>query len=204
METFSKPLYTLSSSHSHCPMLRTNDQKKSINFLQPVGGSDGVVQTSFSWLTSVGKWMLMAVEAIVLVAFGYRLVMDGRNNDLTSQINDQVKTLENDTWKRSALKYENLQNLLSDVKTVKEGQDLNSNLISEVINGVPLTLNVKNISINNGKVSLAITTTDFKALRSYEENLKNNSSYSEVKVNIELKDVEYEVSITFQVLDKVE
>ncbi len=185
-------------------MLRTNDQIKSINFLQPVGSSDGVIQTSFSWLTSVGKWMLMAVEAIVLVAFGYRLVMDGKNNDLTSQINDQVKTLENDTWKRSALKYENLQNLLSDVKAVKEGQDINSNLISEIINGVPLTLNVKSISINQGRVSLSITTTDFKALRSYEENLKNNSYYTDVRVNIELKDVEYEVSLSFEVLEKVE
>ncbi len=185
-------------------MLKTNDQTKSINFLQPVGGSDGVIQTSFSWLTSIGKWMLMVVEAIVLVAFGYRLVMDGKNNDLTSQINDQVKTLENNTWKKSAIKYQNLQYLLTDIKAVKEGQDINSNLISEIINGVPITLMVESISINKGKVSLSIKTTDFKALRSYEEGLKNNSSYSDVRVNIDLKGVEYDVSISFQVVKQTE
>lgn len=146
----------------------------------------------------------MVVEAIVLVAFGYRLVMDGKNNDLTSQINDQVKTLENNTWKKSAIKYQNLQYLLTDVKAVKEGQDINSNLISEIINGVPITLMVESISINKGKVSLSIKTTDFKALRSYEEGLKNNSSYSDVRVNIDLKGVEYDVSISFQVVKQTE
>lgn len=146
----------------------------------------------------------MVVEAIVLVAFGYRLVMDGKNNDLTSQINDQVKTLENNTWKKSAIKYQNLQYLLTDIKAVKEGQDINSNLISEIINGVPITLMVESISINKGKVSLSIKTTDFKALRSYEEGLKNNSSYSDVRVNIDLKGVEYDVSISFQVVKQTE
>jgi len=181
-------------------MLNTKDQTKSINFLQPVGGSDGVIQTSFSWLTTIGKWMLMVVEIFVLGAFAYRLVMDGKNNDLTDQINDQVKTLENETWKKSAIKYQNLQSLLGDVKLASENQDLNSKLISEVINGVPLTLDLESISINKGKVSLSIKTSDFKALRNYEDTLKNNTSYSEVKVNIKLEGTEYQVSINFQVL----
>ncbi len=183
-------------------MFKTNDQTKSIDFLQPVGQSDGILQTSFSWLTSIGKWMLMIVQFLVLAAFGYRLVMDGKNNDLTSQINDQVKTLENDTWKKSAIKYQNYQYLLTDVKSISEGQEINSNLISEIINGVPLTLSVENISIGRNTISLSIITTDFKALRSYEESLKNNSNYSEVKVNIELKEGEYHVSINFKVIDK--
>lgn len=184
-------------------MLMTNDQAKSINFLEPVGASDGVVQTSFSWLTTIGKWMLMVVEIIVLAAFGYRLVMDGKNNDLTNQINDQVKTLENETWKKSAIKYENLQTLLGDVKIVSKSQDLNSKLISEVINGIPLTLNLQSISINKGKVSLSLKTSDFKALRSYEDTLKNNPSYSDVKVNIKLEGTEYQVSINFVVLKDI-
>ncbi len=181
-------------------MLKTKDQKKSINFLQPLGDSDGVIQTSFSWLTTVGKWMLMVVEVVVLGAFGYRLVMDGKNNDLTDQINDQVKTLENETWKKSSIKYQNLQSVLGDIDTAKENQELNSKLISEVINGIPLTLDLQSISVNSGKVSLSIKTSDFKALRNYEDTLKNNSSYSEVKVNIKLEGTEYQVSINFVAL----
>ncbi len=202
MENYLKDMYT--ERNRYCPMLKTKDQTKSINFLQPVGGSDGVIQTSFSWLTTIGKWMLMVVEIVVLGAFGYRLVMDGKNNDLTDQINDQVKTLENETWKKSAIKYQNLQSLLGDVKLASEKQDLNSKLISEVINGIPLTIDLESISINKGKVSLSLKTSDFKALRSYEDTLKNNSSYSEVKVNIKLEGTEYQVSINFVALKETD
>jgi len=202
MENYLKDMYT--GSNRYCPMLKTKDQTKSINFLQPVGGSDGVIQTSFSWLTTIGKWMLMVVEIVVLGAFGYRLVMDGKNNDLTDQINDQVKTLENETWKKSAIKYQNLQSLLGDVKLASENQDLNSKLISEVINGIPLTIDLESISINKGKVSLSLKTSDFKALRGYEDTLKNNSSYSEVKVNIKLEGTEYQVSINFVALKEID
>lgn len=181
-------------------MLITKDQIKSINFLQPVGSSDGVLHTSFAWLTTIGKTMLLIVQAIVLAAFVFRLVMDGKNNDLTNEINAQVKVLENDTWKKNVIKYENLQTLLGDIKVVRDGQDLNSNLISEILNGIPLTLNVENVSIVNGRVSLSITTTDFKALRDYEDSLKSNASYSDTRVNISLQGKEYEVSITFKVV----
>ena len=202
MENYLKDMYT--ERNRYCPMLKTKDQTKSINFLQPVGGSDGVIQTSFSWLTTIGKWMLMVVEIVVLGAFGYRLVMDGKNNDLTDQINDQVKTLENETWKKSAIKYQNLQSLLGDVQLASEKQELNSKLISEVINGIPLTIDLESISINKGKVSLSLKTSDFKALRSYEDTLKNNSSYSEVKVNIKLEGTEYQVSINFVALKETD
>ncbi len=185
-------------------MFKTKEEAKSINLLEPVGSGESVGRISISWLTTIGKWMLIIVEIISLAAFGYRFVMDGKNNDLTEQINSQVSTLENATWKKSIVRYGNYQTLLTDVKTVRNKQEINSNLISEVINGVPLTLNVESISINNGKVSLSIKTTDFNALRSYEENLKNNTYYSDVRVNINMKDVEYDVSISFNATGKVE
>ena len=185
-------------------MFNKKEESKSINLLEPVGSSESVGNISISWLTSVGKWMLIIVEIIALGAFAYRFIMDKKNNDLTEQINTQVSTLENATWKKSIVKYSNYQTLLSDVKIIKSKQEINSNLISEVINGVPLTLNVESISINNGKVSLSINTTDFNALRSYEENLKNNTYYSDVRVNIDMKDVEYDVSISFNVIKAIE
>lgn len=183
-------------------MLKIKSQTKSINFLEPVGGSDSVIKTSFAWLETIGKVLLIVVQAFVLGAFAFRLIKDGKNNDLTSEINAQVKVLENETWKKNVVKYENLQTLLGDIKTIKDGQDLNSNLISEILNGIPLTINVENISINGGRVSLSLTTTDFKALRDYEDSIKSDPSYNNVKVNISLQGQEYEVSINFNVIKK--
>lgn len=186
-------------------MLKKKTNPKSIDFLQPVGQSEKVVQASFDWLSTIGKTLLMVTHFIVLAAFGYRLVMDGKNNDLTSEINAQIKVLENDTWKRSAVKYENLQNLLGDIKIVQEEQELNSKLISEVLDGIPLTLSVENISITNRRVSLSLKTTDFNALKNYEDSLKNNADYySSVRFNIQKTGEELEVSVSFEVIGEIE
>ena len=124
-------------------MITGKKEDKSINFLQPVGTTDSVVYTSFNWLTTIGKTLLMIVQGVVLVVFALRLVMDGRNNDLTSDINAQVKVLENETWKKNAIKYENLQGLIGDIKLVQEEQILYSSIISEILNSIPLTLEVE-------------------------------------------------------------
>jgi len=185
-------------------MLNKGKATKSINFLQPVGGSDTVVKTSFYWLTTVGKTFLMIVQAVVLGAFVFRFIKDQQNNDLTKEINDSVKVLENETWKENARKYENLQTLLGDIEEASENQDLNSNLISEIISGVPPTLNVENISIKGKQISISLNTIDFGSLKNYEESLKNNSSYDEVKFQVEVVDGEWNVNLTFIVADQEE
>lgn len=185
-------------------MLKSKDQIKSINFLEPVGSSDSVARTSFYWLTTVGKYMLIVVQAIVLGAFAFRLIRDGKNNDLADEINRQVAVLENETWKKNVIKYENLQALLGDIKEVKDKQDLNSNLISEVISGIPITINAESVSINSGRTALSLKTADFQALKGYEDSLKNNTYYSDVKFNITLQGGEYEVSVSFSVAEEVE
>lgn len=185
-------------------MIPGKKEDKSINFLQPVGSTDSVAYTSFNWLTSIGKTLLMIVQGVVLVVFALRLVMDGKNNDLTSDINAQVKVLENDTWKKNAIKYENLQELIGDIKLVREEQMLYSSLISEILNSIPLTLEMENISFNNGRVSISINTTDFKALKDYEDALKNNEYYSDVRFNITKQGDGLQVSVSFAVEQKVD
>ena len=185
-------------------MIQGKKEDKSINFLQPVGASESVVYTSFNWVTTIGKNLLMIVQIVVLVVFALRLVMDGRNNDLTAKINTQVGILENDTWKKNTIKYENLQNLTEDIKVVQEGQKLNSNLISEILSTIPLTLNIESVAFSSNRVGIALRTTDFKALKNYEDSLKNNSYYSNVKFNITKTGDELEVSVAFVINEEVE
>lgn len=185
-------------------MITNKNEDKSINFLQPVGTSESVVYTSFNWLTTIGKYLLICVQIVALGAFAFRLVMDGRNNDLSTSINKQVEVLENDTWKKNAIKYENLQSLLGDIKVIKEEQIINSSKISEILNAIPLTLNAESISFSNGRVSISITTTDFSALKNYEDALKNNEYYSDVRFDITKQGDGLDVSVSFVINQDIE
>lgn len=183
-------------------MFNTKSEPKSINFLEPINEDSDMLAGAFSWISTVGKNLLIVVEILVLAIFGARVVMDGRSNTLTDKINAQVEVLENDTWKQSSVRYDNLQNLLFDVKNVETDQTLNSSLISEILSNIPMTLNVQNFSFNGARVSISLTTPNFKALKDYEDSLKNNSYYSDVRFNINKSNDELEVNVTFIVNEK--
>lgn len=184
-------------------MFKKKEIPKSIDFLNPINTpTDGWANT-ITWVSTVGKYLLIVVELVVVGVFASRFILDEKNNDLAEDINSKVMVLENDIWKQSAVKYDNLQKLFKDITAVKTGQDLNSTTISEVTSAIPTTLNVKSISVTTQRVSLAIETTDFKALKEYEESLKNNQYYEDVKFNISKEGADLEVSVTFMFNEKV-
>jgi len=178
-------------------MFKKNLESKSINFLVPINDSSDLMENALSWVSTIGKNLLIGVEILVLLAFLARFVMDERSNDLTEKVNAQVGVLENDTWKQNAVKYDNLQNLLTDINTIETEQSLNSSVVSEILSSIPMTLNVESFSFNSTRVNISLTTPNFKALKDYEDSLKNNSYYTDVKFNINKVGDNLEVSVTF-------
>ncbi len=170
---------------------------KSINFLDPINKESEMLTGAFVWIGTVGKNLLIIVELIVLVAFGARFFMDERSNDLTEEVNAQIAVLENDAWRQSSVRYGNLQNLLVDLKKIESGQQLNSSVISEILSNIPITLNIQSFSFNGTRASLALSTPNLNALKDYEDSLKNNSYYSDVKFNINKAGDELEVNVSF-------
>jgi hypothetical protein len=134
-------------------IFRRTPEAKSINFLEPINKESEMVSGAFLWISTIGKNLLIIVEIIVLATFGARIYMDGKSNDLTEEINAQVAVLENDTWRQSSIRYENLQTLLSDIKKIEGGQQLNSRVISEILSNIPITLNVHSFSFNGTRAT---------------------------------------------------
>lgn len=181
-----------------------NKQPKSINFLQPVYSPTDVVSTVYVWLTTIGKYLLILVELVVLGVFFSRFILDEKNNDLTEEIDSQVSLLSDSTWKRNNTIYTGYQSLLSDVEVVRMGQKINSELVSEVTSNVPITLILNSFSLNGNKISLNLTALNLEDVRIYETALKANNRYSDVKFNISKDDEGITVSVTFNIISEVE
>jgi hypothetical protein len=180
-------------------MFGKNNVPKSINFMEPVTRPTDIWANAYEWLFAVGKYMLIVVETIALGVFVARFIIDEKNNDLTRDINDQVAVLSSGQWKQDSLTYENLQNLMNDIERIERGQKQNSVIIEEIRNGIPYGLQVQTFSFMNGRVSLSLQTTDFKAFKDYESALKNGSNYEEVKVNVTKTESVYDIRISFMV-----
>lgn len=182
-------------------MFKSEKQPKSIDFLQPVYSPTDIWSNAYIWLSEVGKYLLIVVEVIVLGVFLSRFILDKKNNDLTEEVNSKVVLLSNDTWKNNSVLFDNYQALLLDVKKIREGQEINSTYISELINGVPSSLKIKNFSFARGRVSFLFTANNLDAIKNYEAALKNNTDYHDVKFTINKDSNEINVRVTFSLYE---
>ncbi len=180
-------------------MLGRNDIPKSINFLTPVARPNDIWANAYEWMFSVGKYMLILVELFALGVFIARFFLDGQNNDLTKDINEQVAVLSGSSWKQDSITYENLQTLLIDVQKISNGQKINSVVINEIRNGIPYGLSIETFSFSNGRVSLNLKTTDFDAFKDYESAIKNNTSYENVSFNTTKNGTVFDIRVNFTV-----
>ncbi len=179
-----------------------NKERKSINFLDPIATSKDVWGSAYIWLFNIGKYLLLVVEVIVLGVFFARFVLDKKNNDLTESINDKVVLLSNDAWTQNAAKFENFQKLLVDIGKVREGQELKSSTVSEILSGIPTALHLETFSLSGSRVSLHITSTSLGTVEDYEFSLKQNINYTGVTFNIAKKAETYEVRVSFQIKEE--
>ncbi len=178
-------------------MFKREQQPKSINFLDTIYSSSNIFANAYIWLVEIGKYLLIVVQIVVLVVFFWRFFVDKKNNDLAEEINNKVVLLSNDSWKRNAILFGNYQTLLGDIKTIKEEQEVNSTKVSELINGVPPTLTLQSFSFNEGKISFLLKTFNLDAVNNFENTLKNNPDYHDIKFSINKEEGDITVRVSF-------
>ncbi len=65
-----------------------------LNLLYPQGSEKKIYLTFLHWLITYGRFIIIIVELVVLVAFGLRFGYDAQLADLKDQIKKQVQVLE--------------------------------------------------------------------------------------------------------------
>jgi len=183
-------------------MFKKEKEPKSINFLDTLYVSSDVWSNAYVWLVNIGKYVLIAVQLVVLAVFFSRFALDRKNNDLTEEINNKVVLLTNDSWKRNAILFDNYQVLLSDVDKIKADQGINSGKISELISGVPGVFTLESISYNEGQASISLKANNLDSVKNYESALKNNPQYDDVKFSITKEEGEISVRVSFELLSE--
>lgn len=178
-------------------------KKRTIDLLNPINPPADIWTNIYNWVFKVGRYILVGVEAMLLVVFFSRFVMDEINNDLTKDINDKVTLLSNGEFRSREIKYRNIHTLLLDVKDLEKKQVINSTLVAEIVSGVPSSLTLETFSFNNDKVSMNINTTTIKSVKDYEFSLRQNNKIKDVVVTLSKTGntgSELDVSITFNIV----
>lgn len=178
-----------------------NKLPNSINLLEPVSAPGDFWAGAYDWIFNIGKYLLIGVQATVLLVFFSRFTFDKINNDLTESINDQVDTLEKPVFKQGELRFFNLQDLTHDVALLDESQTYYSADIGGVINSIPDEIRLKSFTYANDNISMSLESVNSDVIREYEKLLEDDPQYSDIKVSISKSGTD--AQIQFNVIFKI-
>jgi len=153
-------------------------------------------------MVTIGKYLLIFVEMIVLGVFFSRFFLDKKRIDLNEEVESQIQLLRTEPWVSNNILFSRYQKLLKDVKTVKNGQQINSSVVSEIVSGIPITLTLKGFTLNESKVSMSFMASSLEEVKIYESALKENERYSDVSFSIQKEDAEISVGVSFNIVGK--
>lgn len=185
--------------------MASGQKRKSIDLLNPINPPTDVWTTIYNWVFTVGRYLLVGIEALLLVVFFSRFVMDEINSKLTDEINDKVAILSDSEFRSREALYTNIHSVLTDVKIISDKQEINSEVIAQITSAVPGSLSMDTFSYNKDRVSMNLKSTDLKSIKDYEFSLRQNTRFKDVIVTLRKSDAnssEIDVSISFSVLQE--
>ncbi|HRY74338.1 hypothetical protein KBB69_01315 [Candidatus Dojkabacteria bacterium] len=183
-------------------MAISKKNKNSINLIDPVYTENDAFTKAYEWMVTIGKYLLIFVEMIVLGVFFSRFFLDKKRIDLNEEVESQIQLLRTEPWVSNNILFSRYQKLLKDVGTVKNGQQINSSVVSEIVSGIPITLTLKGFTLNESKVSMSFMASSLEEVKIYESALKENERYSDVSFSIQKEDAEISVGVSFNIVGK--
>ncbi len=178
---------------------------KSINLIDTINPPGETFTIFYEWSFTVGKYLLIFAQVIVIAVFIMRLYVDRINNDLTMDINKKVDLLMQGNLRANEAKYRNIQILFQDLALLDTNHEKNTKKIISVLDSVPNSVTLLDFSFSTNRVGANFMASSLEDIRRYEAFLKQNPEYTNVNLNLEKKgseDKKIEFSVTYLIIDR--
>ena len=161
-----------------------------LNLLKPQGTPEKVAVKLIRWLLSVGRFIIVLVEALVLIAFLSRFKFDADLEDLKEKVDNQIPFIQSLKNDENLIRQTQLK--LSIIKEKRLKYPDYEQILSKISSQTPTNIKITSISIDKKEhtdikiVGTSITNID---ISEFAKNLKKDNFFSEVElVNVGLQD----------------
>lgn len=155
--------------------------KDGINLLPKNEFKDSTLGKFIQWATSIGRWIVVFTEFIVICAFLSRFYFDTELANLFDKIR------QNKAIVRSALVFEEnflrTQNKIKATKEILAQESYPSAIIVAVSKLLPAEVYLTEISVSDGSLKLSGFSSSESGVNLFVSGLKSRSSFSEVAVS---------------------
>lgn len=159
-----------------------NGIKINLDLLRPQSQPQQLAVKIFKWLLSSGRFLIIAVEIVVLGAFLFRFKLDADIATTREAIEEQIPFIDSLSSDEKLIRKTQFQ--LTTIKTTKQSSPdfakILDNISKQTPSGVTLsTLNMGN-GIGNVSLKLVASATDNTQLNSFIAGLKSTNLFSDL------------------------
>jgi hypothetical protein len=177
--------------------------KKELSLLPDADNPNSFSARVLKWLTTVGRWIIVLTELVVIVAFISRFWLDRKNSDLSEIIRQRQAILA--STQDFEAEFNSFQKRLTYIRNFYENQPAYDEKIDILVKSTPVDLTYKSISIKQDEktsditISASLIAFNEKSIIDFIKNLKLNPKIDTININnIEKKSNEnnYSISVT--------
>lgn len=160
--------------------MTARSKEKYINLLPKDKFSSSTLGRILTWLLSTFRFIVIAVEMVVMLAFLSRFWLDSKNSDL----NDEIEQKQAQITASSQIENEfrDIQKRLSIYQGLISTQPSFSNDIKSLTNLIPEDTVLSSISLSEAEDSLSGTSASEKSIAQLIANLQNMDGVKDVSV----------------------
>lgn len=158
--------------------------KKEISLLPEAENPNSFGAVFFKWLTTVGRWVIVITELVVIIAFISRFWLDRKNSDLSEIVRQQQSILDSTKYFES--EYTSFQERLKTIKEAYANQPEYDQYLLSLIKSTPQDLIYDTISAKKNSDNEVVTTASL--ISSNEDSIVN--FISNLMLNPDIKTVE--------------
>jgi len=153
---------------------------KNLNLLQPAENPVSTWDRIYIWVFTVGRYVIIVVEMIVLLAFASRFTLDRKNNDLTDSIDVKVQMLKSQSETETTLR--RVQSTLDNFSDMLDNQEVMSQKLQAVLEQIPPSIDVDTFSMNESAISMSCRAPNYEIIHDLERSLREDPEYAEIDI----------------------
>lgn len=159
-----------------------------LNLLYPQGSEKKIYLNFLHWLVTYGRFIIIVVELVVLVAFGMRFSYDAQLADLKEKIKLQSDLLEN--YIVDEPRIVQLQKKIEFIKKSYANNPNWTNILNELSKEMPPTVTLTSLTIDQDSKAatpsiqfrISAQTSSINDLGFFLKNLRENKTFKEISL----------------------
>lgn len=169
--------------------------KDSIELLPQQDWQKSALGKFLKWALTVGRYIVIVTELVVILAFLSRFKFDRELTDLNETITQQQAVIT--SYADFEQKFRLTQNQISLIKELQDKRLKTIVVLNELASLTPLDVYLSDLEVNEEQVNLKAAALSEAGLATLIKNLKASSSFKQLTLTEINTDIEKEVGINF-------